>query len=243
MAEIICAECGTTNNGRTEFCSSCGAFLAWDGVADEPPLAAAAAAPAPAHSGSGRRPRRDGRSGSKPSAAPVAARIPLPDPGDRTRPGRPRRPRRPHRPHPYAPASRVSPTTPADTGGFGYTIKPPPGRAVAFEPAGADPRCSPGRSRPTAPPGSCPDCGTVNAPELRFCRRCGYQLYTAGSRSAESDHDRRSPEAAVVATVDPAELATGFRCCSARKPGARSGAVCRWAFGSAGGPTSAARSG
>src|SRR6478735_4701461 len=75
---------------------------------------------------------------------------------------------------------------PADTGGFGYTIKAPPGRAVAFEPAGPDAEVPAGAVATAAPPGSCPDCGTVNAPELRFCRRCGYQLFTA-------DPDRPRP--------------------------------------------------
>ena len=187
MAEVICTECGTTNNGRSEFCSSCGAFLAWDGSADDPPPAAAAAPPAPPPAAASASTAPSG-AGVEVPAAPVepgfryqthatapspAAAPPLAMPASGPHPGGP------------PPENRASPA-PADTGGFGYTIKAPPGRAVAFQPAGPDAEVPAGAVATAAPPGSCPDCGTVNAPELRFCRRCGYQLFTA-------DPDRPRP--------------------------------------------------
>jgi len=181
VAEIVCTECGTTNNGRTEFCSSCGAFLAWDGGADEPPPAAAPPPPAapqpPTSSPDAAAPPAPVEPGyryqTQATAAPPAAAPAPAAPAFSPLPGGP------------PPAVRSSPAG-TDTGGFGYTIKAPPGRAVAFEPAGADPTPPAGAVATEVPPGTCPDCGTVNAPELRFCRRCGYQLFTA-------DPDRPRP--------------------------------------------------
>ena len=37
VSETICPECGERNARGTEFCSACGAFLAWDGDQDAPP--------------------------------------------------------------------------------------------------------------------------------------------------------------------------------------------------------------
>ncbi len=153
MADVICAECGTKNSGG-EFCSSCGAFLAWDGVADDPvppppPPSPPAAAPA----------------GTAPSAPPRPAAAAGPPPADRPPP----------------------PTEPA--GGFSYTIKAPPGRTVSLPPADPGGGWPPGPGAPqggvaiAAPPGTCPDCGTVNGEELRFCRKCGYQLFTPDPRT------------------------------------------------------------
>src|SRR6185312_6139123 len=179
-----CTECGTTNRGRVEFCSSCGAFLAWEGPVEEPPAPPTPAATPSAAVGPSPGP------GSPAADPPAAAPPPAAEPTYRyqtqatapvappTPQGPPVRPEPEYRP---APAPLV-----ADTGGFGYTIKGPPGRAVAFSPPGPDPIEPAAAVAVEAPPGTCPDCGTVNPPELRFCRKCGYQLFTP-------DPDRPKP--------------------------------------------------
>lgn len=155
MADVICAECGTKNSGGGEFCSSCGAFLAWDGVADEPP--------------------------PPPPPPPVGV----------LRPGPPAPPA-PRRAAPTASPSTDRPPPPPTepAGGFSYTIKAPPGRAVSLPPADPGGGWPPAPGGPAAgavavaaPPGTCPDCGTVNSEELRFCRKCGFQLFTPDPRT------------------------------------------------------------
>ena len=167
MAEIVCTECGTTNHGRVEFCSSCGAFLAWEGPVEEPPSPPPRGPPSPLRSTTVGRRDQDWS-----AADPPAAR---PRPPSRRTDTRPRRPRpvvatadpteprlgRTYRPAPSPPAT--------DTGGFGYTIKGPPGRRSrshrpaqtrSNRPARSPSRRPPGRV-PTAARSTRPNCGSA----------------------------------------------------------------------------------
>ena len=115
-----------------------------------------------------------------------AAGLPLAQPG-------PPAPTAPHAAAPTAPQrqpDRPAPPPAEPAGGFSYTIKAPPGRTVSLPPADPGGGWPPGPGGPAAgsvavaaPPGTCPDCGTVNGEELRFCRKCGYQLFTPDPRS------------------------------------------------------------
>ena len=108
VSETICPDCGERNARGTEFCSACGAFLAWDGQADPEPAPAAPAAGArsphrhrPAGTTGRREPASDARA---PAGAPPPGRLPAagrsiaaPDPAgrrgrrtDRGSAGRPR---------------------------------------------------------------------------------------------------------------------------------------------------------
>ena len=48
VSETICPDCGERNARGTEFCSACGAFLAWDGQEEAAPEPTPAVAPRPA---------------------------------------------------------------------------------------------------------------------------------------------------------------------------------------------------
>ena len=65
MSETICPDCGERNARGTEFCSACGAFLAWDGQEQAAPEPTPAAPPRPVTAPS-----------TNPQAPPAAANQP-----------------------------------------------------------------------------------------------------------------------------------------------------------------------
>ena len=165
------------------------------------------AAPAPAHSGSGPV-ARDGRSG-RPSGT-GGTRIPLPDPGDRSAAGRPCRPQRPHRrrtsrrpmshrPRRPTPADSATPSSPRRAARW-RSNRPAPIRWFA---AGAVATRRPRVRVRTAARSTGPNCASAAAAVISSSPRI---------RIGRGRPRPRPAEAAVVATVDPAELATGLRC-------------------------------
>lgn len=158
MSDVICADCGTKNTGRVEFCVSCGAFLAWEGVPED----AAQVAPQVQQS-----PR------SRP-AAPGPAVVPPAAAGPE-----------PARPEPVS-VPRESVAQSGDlSGGFSYSFVTPAGRTAPMPletgtvvpgSQGWAPGPAAAQAAESKPAGLCARCGTVNEPQQRFCRKCGLQL-------------------------------------------------------------------
>ncbi len=148
MSETICPDCGERNVGRVEFCGACGAFLAWDGPAEETAQPSRPAGPAVA---------------SGPPAGGVAtAATTSPAPGPTVG--------RPTASTPFVPASgtrsypvqQVPAASPG--GGLRMPAAAPPVPVVAPGPP------------PPPPDAPCPRCGVENNAALRFCRKCGFAL-------------------------------------------------------------------
>ena len=195
---IRCTKCGTVNTADATFCSQCNSYLEWSGepVAPEapeaPPATPAPSIPGPPASPSGKAGGPTPGDAAGPQATHTV-RVGPPDPGPTAAPP-------PSVPAAPAAASRVQgpaapvqgPATPvqdpAGVAGVPQSRKPtavpaqPPSRRPARVAAVPPPRPPPQPQRIEAPqPGDlvCPNCGTGNDPERRFCRRCGSSLETA----------------------------------------------------------------
>jgi len=152
MDDIVCKVCGTHAASGEAFCGGCGAFLEWDGEriagpSDTPPLGEQAPAAA-----------------SVPSAASGAAsQTPLTS--------------APPSPSPPPAALAGSPVPTAAAATAENPAKPQP---VAVQPAvpleRPKPAPVPRPSRAVEGAIYCGACGDANAPERRFCRRCGAVL-------------------------------------------------------------------
>ncbi|TDN93061.1 hypothetical protein [Microbacterium sp. BK668] len=156
---VVCLECGGRNLQGEQFCGNCGAYLAWEPAAAEPPDDAAARPAQPGPDTDAGEPTRD--AAAPMPASPAASKAaPMPPGGGadataRTAPPSPGTP--PAAPPADVPALR-KPTAAAP---------PRPRAAVPAVPVEAPPA-----------PGDviCPTCGAGNRPERRFCRRCAAQL-------------------------------------------------------------------
>lgn len=191
---IVCRRCGQRNDPSTEFCTSCSAYLEWDGAPSQPEPAPVPPPPEGPAAGWG-----------PPTGAPQAATTPgkarclecgaTNEPGNRfcrrcgatvdlvvlagpsTIPPPPTAPP----PPPPPPSQGRAPAPPPPP--------PPPPRRPAERGEGHQPTLvptAPAPQRPEAvdaplPPGgaACPQCGVGNEPDRRFCRRCGQPFASA----------------------------------------------------------------
>lgn len=169
--EVICEACGVANRPGTEFCLFCGAYLAWDRSVLIPPRGPAQppAARPPASPASG--PASDPYTPAPPATPP--ALVGQPTPLDPSRPGV------------AAPAPPLPPAPPE-----GPRQDQAPARTAVWPTTAAGPSIAAG--------GSCPSCGRVNDPSLRFCAKCGQVLSNpvasqpSGVRRGESAWSRVS---------------------------------------------------
>lgn len=201
MSETICPDCGERNARGTEFCSACGAFLAWDSQQDAQPEPAPPVAPPPVVAPP---PATRGAPAAShqapPPRPPVAGAPPGPQPGPQ--PGQSWRPTQPvvaaGEQIAGQPAARAwnaaAPALGAQLpGGFsaGSLAREagPPGGGWPGSGWGGGGEGPPAQAQPTEPPayqappeplppneGPCPRCGVVNGASLRFCSKCGLAL-------------------------------------------------------------------
>jgi hypothetical protein len=174
-----CAGCGRENPDAAKFCGSCGAKLIG------PPPAAVAPAPAGGPEAPGVAPAavapgpEDGPEASAVALAETEAQRRLralvarvPEPG--ATPVSP----------PVAAAGPRPPAVPVERAGPSPTEPPPHRQPEAVKPGAAAPRVAPAVT-PSQPAGIrpgdvvCPNCGSGNEPQRRFCRRCGVSLVQA----------------------------------------------------------------
>ena len=204
MSETICPDCGERNARGTEFCSACGAFLAWDGQEEAAPEPTPAVAPRPATAPPPAPQIPPAAANQPPAARPPAAAPPSGPPA-----GQPGQSWRPTQPVVAAgeqivgqPAARAwnaaAPTFGTQLpGGFNAGsiareagLQPGgwPGSGWGgqgqgqppHDPQGQPPQGPPAYQAPPEPPppteGPCPRCGVVNSVSLRFCSKCGLAL-------------------------------------------------------------------
>ena len=173
--EIVCDSCGVSNAPGTEFCTGCGSFLDWEGATSGPshPTDHPNARPAPAPADRWRIATTRAVDDRPTATGPVARSRHLA--GPRSAP----------REHPRA-------AVPLGSAEVGYRLivpqgAPPPPGLVGPGDGGPSASGLTGRSavggsstavlqaEPIAP-GTCPECGRVNPPELRFCAKCGHRF-------------------------------------------------------------------
>lgn len=169
MSDTICPDCGERNAGRVEFCSACGAYIAWDGQPEPEPPRPAHNAPAPVPAAAP--PRPAAQSYIQPPVTPAPAATPTPAPVPSAPVAQPATRSWVGPPPPVIPS-------PAQWAGQAVDqyVGPPHRQAAppAYPPPPAQSAAPPGPPPPTE--GPCPRCGVVNDAELRFCRKCGLSL-------------------------------------------------------------------
>ena len=179
VSETICPDCGERNGGRVEFCSACGAFLAWDGDTDDTP-----APPSQQPAGDRAAPSGHTRSGPLPGVPTGPSLIPSGPPAT----GQPAT--RSFSGPPVGPPTgvqqfRAQPAGPP-TGSYRQGSPPqyqqnqgyPPGPQQGQNYQQGPPQQPYTPPAPPPPPteSACPRCGVVNEAVLRFCRKCGLSL-------------------------------------------------------------------
>ncbi|MHC3462487.1 NADase-type glycan-binding domain-containing protein [Streptomyces flavovirens] len=179
-----CPACGSANGESDDFCGNCGSYLGWSQERPEPapapePAPEPAPAPPPMPAGPTRTPPPDaappGPAPAPPAeAAPVArpataeaapSTAPAPRPPDAApRTGTPG-------PAPRPPAPRTPAASPSHAADPDPVLPVRPAKPVAQRPVV---RPVAAQETPDGPP--CPACGTPNAPDRQFCRRCAARL-------------------------------------------------------------------
>ncbi|GAA2997378.1 NADase-type glycan-binding domain-containing protein [Actinokineospora diospyrosa] len=175
MSTRPCPVCGSTVEDTDDFCGNCGTYLGWSANPTTPP-----AGPAPSDA-----PVADTAS-AEPAPADAAPVTPPQAPLTGT-----------------APRDGVAEDRPVDLSPVESTpAAPPPPEPVPVKQAEDTAPVLPGKPiapRPTAtttvttavegPP--CPNCGTPNPPDRRFCRRCATPLTPQDATSAAAAKRRR----------------------------------------------------
>lgn len=168
---IRCSKCGTINKADASFCTECNAYLEWSGekVENEEPASASSTepdvtAPSPPAEQPGQpdEPQTAGQAVPKPSA-PSGQQAQDP-PSAQPAPSRP--------PEPVPPPRKPTPLPPQ-----------PRSRKPEKEAAAPSPKprlTTPVKAEMPKPSDRvCPNCGTGNEPQRKFCRKCGQGLVAA----------------------------------------------------------------
>lgn len=106
---------------------------------------------------------------------------------------------------PRGAAAKPDSTPPPEVAEEATSVGGPPAEAAEEPAAAAAPAAAEAPAEAAGPPGTCPECGHVNAPTNRFCATCGYRLdqVAPAAEAAQPTKVAEGTPAAVLIALDP----------------------------------------